>query len=107
MRPGRGLRVVVAALALLALSGLAAAAAGPAWQDWRHVPGVFDAGGPRSDGRLVVAGSGRLYLVDPAGATTPFATGPRGYSDDAGAEAYLAVSPGLRVAGAGCDFARD
>jgi hypothetical protein len=80
----------------------------PAWQQWRHVPGVFDVSGPRSDGRLVAATSGRMLLVDPAGgAASPFAGGPGGYADDPGTEAYLAVSPGLHVAGAGCDFARD
>src|SRR5438034_7356921 len=73
----------------------------PAWQQWRHVPGVFDVSGPRSDGRLVVATSGRMLLVDPArGAASPFAGGPGGYADDPGTEAYLAVSPGLHVAGA-------
>src|SRR2546421_4165157 len=107
MRPGRGLRVAAGVLALLVLGGLAAAAAGPAWEEWRHLPGIFDVGGPRSDGRLVAAGSGRLYLLDPAGGIAPFATGPQGYSDDAGTEAYLAVSPGLHVASAGCDFPRD
>ena len=77
----------------------------PGWQQWRHVRGVFDVSGPRADGRLVLATSGRLLLLDQAGGVTPFAAGPGGYADDAGTEAYLAVSPGLHVAGAGCDFA--
>ena len=100
-------RAALAVLALL-LAGLAPAdVGGPVWESWRHIAGVFDVVGPRSDGRLLVAGSGRLLLVDRMGTVVPFATGPEGYADDAGAEAYLAVSPGLHVTGGGCDFAPD
>src|SRR2546430_17435896 len=56
---------------------------------------------------MVVAGSGRLYRVGPAGTFMPLAAGQHGYSEDAGGEAYLSVSPGLHVPSAGCDFARD
>jgi hypothetical protein len=56
---------------------------------------------------LVVAGSGLLYLVDTAGNVSPFARGPHGYADDAGAEAYLTLSSGREVKGAECAFARD
>src|SRR5215467_3285493 len=91
-------RAALAVLALL-LAGLAPAdVEGPVWESWRHIAGVFDVVGPRSDGRLLVAGSGRLLLVDRMGTVVPFATG---------AEAYLAVSPGLHVTGGGCDFAPD
>lgn len=101
-------RAVPLAFLALLLAGLTQADAdGPAWELWRHIPGVFDVVGPRSDGRLLVAGSGRLFLVDAAGTVVPFASGPGGYADDAGAEAYIAVSPGLHVAGSGCDFAPD
>jgi hypothetical protein len=97
-----------AALPLLAcvaaLVVVPAGAAGAAWQPVASVPGIFDLGGPVTDGRLVVAGAGKLYLVDTSGAVTPFAQGPGGYADDAGGEAYLAVSPGLRAGGPGCDF---
>lgn len=103
MRPGR---LLLAAVLLLAAATPADAAAS-AWEHWREIPGVFDVDGPRADGSLIVAAAGRLFRVDPAGDVTPFAGGPQGYADDAGAEAYLAVSPGLHVAGAGCDFARD
>jgi hypothetical protein len=82
-------------------------AAGLTWQHWRTIPGIFDIAGPRHDGKLVVAGSGLLYLVDPAGTVSPFARGPQGYGDDAGAEAYLTLSPGHKVSGADCEFARD
>jgi len=100
-------RAALAVLALL-LAGLAPAdVEGPVWESWRQIAGVFDVVGPRSDGRLLVAGSGRLFLVDSAGTVLPFANGPEGYADDAGAEAYLAVSPGLHVTGSGCDFAPD
>ena len=87
------------------LQAFPVAAAGPAWQAQAKVPGIFDVGGPRPDGWLVVAGAARLWLVDPQGAVTPFAQGPGGYSDDRGGEAYLAVSPGLHPGGPGCDFA--
>jgi hypothetical protein len=96
---------------LLGLSAVAVAvpamAAAPAWRPVAHVAGVVDLSGPRSDGKLVVAGSARLYLMDLAGGLSPFAQGAGGYADDRGAEAYLAVSPGLAVDGAGCSFAPD
>src|SRR5690348_7207531 len=107
MRRGRVSRVACGALALLALGAPVAAAAGATWEQWIHIPGVFDVSGPRGDGRLVVAGSSRLYLVDTAGTFLPFAAGPQGYTNDSGGEAYLSVSPGLHVPSAGCDFARD
>ena len=98
------------------LAGIAAAAialwpwaatAAPAWEQWQAVPGVFDLGGPRSDGSMIVAGSGALYTVTPAGDLQPFARGPGGYRDDPDTEAYLAVSPGLHAGAANCDFTRD
>ena len=95
-----------AAVAFLGLWPLNAAAA-PAWTQWQSVPGVFDLGGPRSDGTLIVAGSAALYTATAAGDLQPFARGPGGYRDDPGAEAYLAVSPGQRVAASGCDFTPD
>jgi hypothetical protein len=93
--------------AFLALAPVSVSAAGLAWVQWQPVAGVFDLGGPRSDGSLVVAGSANLYLVDPTGNVTPFARGPGGYREDAGAEAYLTVSPKAHVAATGCDFVRD
>ena len=100
--------MAAAAAACLALTpAVAAAGTDPAWQSWHSVPGVFDLGGPRSDGSLVVAGSANLYLADPAGTLSPFARGAGGYHEDPGAEAYLAVSPGAHVSAAGCDFVRN
>ncbi|HEX9098140.1 MAG TPA: hypothetical protein VF956_01480 [Candidatus Dormibacteraeota bacterium] len=93
--------------AFLALAPVSISAAGPSWAQWQPIPGVFDLGGPRSDGSLVVAGSANLYLADPAGNVTPFARGPGGYREDAGAEAYMTVSPRAHVVGANCDFVPD
>ena len=92
---------------LLALWPAVVLAAPAAWQQWQTVPGVFDLGGPRADASFVVAGSGALYTVTPAGDLQPFARGPGGYRDDPGTEAYIAVSPGLHAGQANCDFARD
>jgi hypothetical protein len=77
------------------------------WQPWQHLTGVFDLAGPRSDGRLVAAAGGRLFLVSPDGTIATFADGPSGYHVVSGPEAYLDVSPGLHVSGSSCDFARD
>ena len=89
---------------MAALWAVPVTAASPAWQAVARIAGIFDVAGPRADGGLVVAGSGRLYVLDPQGAVTPFAQGPGGYADDKGGEAYLAVSPGLHPGGPGCDF---
>src|SRR2546425_661489 len=77
------------------------------WQPWQHLPGIFDLAGPRSDGRLVAAAGGRLFLVATDGAIAPFADGQGGYQVASGPEAYLDVSPGLHVVSANCNFARD
>lgn len=84
-----------------------ASAAGVAWEQWKAIPGALDVDGARSDGSLIVAGSGALYLVDPHGTVTDFARGPGGYHEDHGVEAYLAMSPGDHVSSAACDFGRD
>lgn len=95
-----------ATIGFLALWPVTAEAA-PAWTAWQSVPGVFDLGGLRADGSMIVAGSAALYTVTAAGDLQPFARGPGGYRDDAGAEAYLAVSPAQRVAASGCNFTLD
>lgn len=95
-------------LGWVAISAGLTATGAPVWQPWQHLAGVFDLAGPISDGRLVAAGGSRLFLVSSAGVITPFAAGPGGYHGPAGgAEAYIDVSPGLHVAGSGCDFTRD
>src|SRR5438034_1140588 len=74
------------------------------WEQWLHLPGVFDLAGPRGDGRLVAAAHDRLVLVGPSGQTHSFAPA---YSVPDGSESYMALSPGLTVDGAGCRFDRD
>lgn len=93
--------------AAFAMAAPAVYAANAAWERWHSFAGIFDVDGPRSDGSLIVAGRAALYLVDPAGTITPFARGPGGYREDAGAEAYIAMSPGGDVASAECSFVRD
>ena len=102
----RPLPVLIAALLLV--FGLLAAQATPTstpvppdWERWISLPGVTDVVGPRPDGRLVAAAAGRLHLVDPESATaTPFGS----YSTDPVPRSYIAMAPGLDVAGAGCRF---
>src|SRR5260370_24188240 len=86
-------RWAVPALALLALVPVAGAAGGPAWEGWQPVPGVFDLGGPRSNGSLLVAGSAALYTLTQAGDLEPFAPGPGGHPAGPGGPASPAVSP--------------
>src|SRR5690348_18498109 len=63
------------------------------------IPHVFDVAGPRSDGRLVVAAGGKLFLMDQAtGALDRFAGGPRGYPGAGGEEPYIAIVPAATVA---------
>ncbi len=73
----------------------------PNWERWLPLPGVVDVVGPRPDGTLVAAATGRLFLVHPDGrAPTAFGS----YATDPGPESYIAMAPGLDVAGAGCRF---
>src|SRR5258706_812528 len=99
LREMRLIAVLVAAMATLVLA-IDVAAAEPAWKPLAHVAGVLDISAPRTDGKLVVAGAGKLYLMDLSGKVTALANG-----EDKGAEPYLAVSPGL--AGTRCSFAPD
>jgi len=91
---------------ILGLAGIAATTS-LSWQPWKHLSAVFDLVGPRGDGRLVAAAGGQLFLVTRDGTITPFADGSDGYHVASGPEAYIALSPGLHVSAAGCDFARD
>ena len=90
-----------------ALAPAVVGAAGASWEQWQAVKGVVDVDGPRSDGTLLVAGSASLFLVDPNGTQTPFATGPGGYHEVRTGEPYVAVSHGGTVSAAGCSFAPD
>ena len=108
------------AAAALGMASLPAAAASPGlpssngplakWEQWRHITGVFDIAGPRSDGRFVLAANGELLLMTPDGATEPFARGLLdGYKIDFNGEpeAYIAVTAGHRDDADGCSFNRD
>src|SRR5438876_8287341 len=66
-------------LAWMIASAALATTAPLTWQSWQRLPAVFDLAGPRSDGRLVAAAGGRLFLVSTDGAITPFADGSDGY----------------------------
>jgi hypothetical protein len=93
-------------ISILGLAGMAATSS-LSWQPWKHLSAVFDLVGPRSDGKLVAAAGGQLFLVVRDGTITPFADGSNGYHVASGPESYLALSPGLHVTAANCDFARD
>jgi hypothetical protein len=78
------------------------------WMYFRHLHGVVDLSGPRGDGRLMVSAAGRLLVLAPGRAPSPFARGLRGYRAAAGdAEPYIALSPGGRVSAAGCSVRKD
>jgi hypothetical protein len=103
----RAAAITFAAARLLA-AWLSPSPATATWSTQLHVTGVVDVSAPRSDGRLVVSGGRRLWLLDPrSGELTPFATGAGGYMGGGGDEPYLALSTGRRVAAAGCAFAPD
>lgn len=94
-------RRAVSLAALLLLAVLPLPARPPLlWHPLLHLSGVFDVGGPMPDGRLVVAGSKGLFLLDARGATTRFAPAYQGQSG----EAYLAVSPSPGPRATGCAF---
>jgi hypothetical protein len=76
------------------------------WQQIAHVAGAVDIAGPRTDGRLVVAANGGLFLLRRDNSLAPFARGPGGYVPARG-EAYIAVAQRLRVPRAGCSFRAD
>jgi hypothetical protein len=83
---------------------LSAAAQGNlVWEQWQHVPAVFDVAGPMPNGNLLVAtGQGLLELAPATGAVVPARVdlpAPVG-----GAEAYIAFSPGLGSSAMGCSF---
>ena len=74
------------------------------WEQWQHVPGVFDVAGPRADGRLVVAAHTTLALMAVGGVQSSFAPT---YAAPDGSESYIALSPGLSLPQSGCSFPRD
>jgi len=101
-----------AAMVLAACGGspqtAAPAVSGPAppatWAKFRHLPGVVDLAGPRSDGSFLVAADGRLFTLGRDGALRPFARGPGGYQTATGTEPYLVLVTGVPVRGDRCSF---
>lgn len=93
------MRALAAAVALAVLAAQPQRA--PRWEPAWPLPGVVDVVG-RSTGDLVAASNGGLLLI----AEGPFQTVP-GYRTAPGPEAYIAVSPGRDVTGAGCRFEPD
>ena len=77
------------------------------WARFRHLAAVVDLAGPRGDGSFAVAAAGRLFILSPAGALTPFARGPGGYSTAIGPEPYITMAGNDRVAGTRCSFRDD
>ncbi len=67
------------------------------------MPGVFDVAGPLPDGSLLLATGRGLYELKPATGELVAARVDLP-APAAGAEAYIALSPGLAVSGAGCSF---
>jgi hypothetical protein len=106
-------RAVAGALALgAALAGCSSGASPHAqgralplhWVPYRHMTEVVDLAGPRADGSFLVAANGRLFTLTRAGAVTPFAQGPGGYSTKVGPEPYIAIPGNERPAGSRCSF---
>lgn len=75
-----------------------------AWTEFRHLPGVVDLAGPRSDGSFVVAADGRLFILGRDGTLSPFARGSGGYQTKTGTEPYLVTVDGVAVPGEHCAF---
>ena len=88
----------LALLAGLALAGCGAAADGQVtvarapklarWTPFVHVQRPLDLAGPRSDGSLVLAAAGRLWLLQQSGHISRFAPG---YQSPGGEEPYIAT----------------
>jgi hypothetical protein len=77
------------------------------WQLFRHLHGVVDLAGPRSDGSIVVSAFGRLFLLGSGGRLSPFARGTGGYQGSSGTEPYLVLTGSEPVRGERCAFVKD
>jgi hypothetical protein len=73
------------------------------WRPFMHVDRPLDLAGPRSDGSVVLAAAGRLWLLSRAGTIAPFMAG---YRSPGGEEPYIAVAPSA-LARAACPFRGD
>ena len=78
-----------------------------AWVVFRHLPGVVDLAGPRSDGSFLVAAAGRLLVLGRDGTLSPFARGAGGYLTATGTEPYLVLTSSDQVRGTRCSFGND
>ena len=78
-----------------------------AWVVFRHLPGVVDLAGPRSDGSFLVAAAGRLLVLGRDGTLSRFARGAGGYLTATGTEPYLVLTSSDQVRGTRCSFGND
>ncbi len=109
MPPARTALVALAAGLGLAACGSAATATVSAprspklahWTALVHLARPLDVAAGRSDGSIVVAAAGRLYLLGSAGRLAPFAPA---YKSPGGEEPYIAVPD---AAHKGCSFGRN
>jgi hypothetical protein len=63
------------------------------WKVADPIPHVFDVAGPRSDGNLVIAAGGKLFLLNPvSGAQETFSAGTGGFAGANGEESYIALA---------------
>jgi hypothetical protein len=98
---------VVLAGAIGGSSTAAGTDAAARWTLYQPLAGVLDLTMPGSDGRLRIAAAGQLFTAALTTAPEPLATGDGGYRTDPGPEAYIALSTGAAITGAGCAFERD
>lgn len=85
---------MVAAVVLGLAIAMGSASAPVTWELADPIPHVFDVGGPLSDGSLLAAAGGKLFLLDSVtGAQERFAGGQGGYPGAGGEEPYIAVTP--------------
>jgi hypothetical protein len=94
-------------IALTACTSTTAPQAKARWAEIRHLPGVVDVAGPRSDGSFVVAAAGLLYLLRGNGngtTLTPFARGPGGYRTNTGGEPYITLAKEVTGGSSHCSF---
>ena len=106
--------VGLAAVGLVGVMAGSVAGASPAagslpahWVPYRHLPGVVDIAGPRTDGSFSVAAAGKLFLLERSGVVRPFARGASGYTTAKGPEPYITVGARGANTGSGCSFPND
>ena len=106
----RNLALGVAAITVAGCGGSPGRVGPPppaAWVVVRHLPGVVDLAGPRSDGSFLVAAAGRLLVLGRDGTLSPFARGAGGYLTATGTEPYLVLTSSDQVRGTRCSFGND